>query len=220
MVWMLNVGKNNFYICVSIYVKCRNFLLFTRYDQKVLCLMYFRIPRNEKFGTFLQYNLPSSWCTFSISVPVCLSLQNRSLHPGPPSTHLFNKPSLPPKFLPRRLVFSFGNRQKSEGAKSKSGKFRGWGRTSKPHSVAAAMAACNVWAGALSCKSRVPPQLPQFFCIICTVYCATFVKIIIHDYSLIIQRIEAITFPAEETLFRRGWARVLPMPIQREARDT
>ena len=32
----------------------------------------------------------------------------------------------------------------------------GWGRTSNRHSVAAVMATCDVWAGALSCKSRAP----------------------------------------------------------------
>ena len=62
------------------------------------------------------------------------------------------------------------------------------------------MVTCNFWAGVLSCKSRTPQvnfpllflnllmQPPQFFCIICTVYCATFLKIINHDYSLIIPK--------------------------------
>ena len=32
----------------------------TRYDQKVLGLMYFGIPRKENFATIFQYNLLSS----------------------------------------------------------------------------------------------------------------------------------------------------------------
>ena len=63
------------------------------------------------------------------------------------------------------------------------------------------MATCDVWASALSCKSRTPrinfPLLfltmswrsrLSSFCIICTVYRATFLKIINHDYSLIIPK--------------------------------
>ena len=32
----------------------------------------------------------------------------------------------------------------------------GWGRVSNPHSVAAVMATCDEWAGALFCKNRTP----------------------------------------------------------------
>ena len=53
-----------------------------------------------------------------------------------------------------KLIFSFGNRWKSQGAKS--GEYWGWRRNSKPHSVAATMATCDVWAGALTCKRGKP----------------------------------------------------------------
>ena len=64
-----------------------------------------------------QYILPLSQCTFSKAIPVCLSLQNRSLIPVPHkySSTTSMMPSLLSKFLPWWLVFRFGNRQKSEG---------------------------------------------------------------------------------------------------------
>ena len=46
----------------------------------------------------------------------------------------------------------------------------------------------------LSCNFLA--QAPQFCCIICTIYSATLLKLINHDYSLT----EVITFPAEEAL--------------------
>ena len=46
----------NIFIFFTFYTLC----LFTRYDQEVLGLMYFRIPRSEKFDAIFQYNLPSS----------------------------------------------------------------------------------------------------------------------------------------------------------------
>ena len=63
-------------------------------------------------------------------------------------------PSLLPKFLTTKVIFQLWGQREIRGAKS--GEYRGWGRTSKPHSVAAAIATCDVWAGALSCKSRTP----------------------------------------------------------------
>ena len=39
-----------------------------------------------------------------------------------------------------------------------------WRRISNPHSDAAVMAACNVWAGALSCNNRTPQvSFPHLF---------------------------------------------------------
>ena len=40
--------------------KYNNIQATTRYDQEVLGLKYFRIPRNEKFVIIFQYDLPSS----------------------------------------------------------------------------------------------------------------------------------------------------------------
>ena len=52
---------------------------------------------------------------FSNAVPVCLSLQNGSLFPGPAkySSTASMTHSLLPNFLPQMLVFRFGNRQVS-----------------------------------------------------------------------------------------------------------
>jgi hypothetical protein len=63
-------------------------------------------------------------------------------------------PSLLPKRLPWSLVFSFGNRLKSEGVQIRN--IGGWGRISKPQSVSAVIATLDVWAGALSCSSKTP----------------------------------------------------------------
>ena len=50
-------------------------------------------------------------------------------------------PSLLAYCEPRRWEFSFGNKYKSEGAISR--EYRGWGRISNPHSVAAVMTTCT-----------------------------------------------------------------------------
>ena len=92
--------------------------LFVAYICEVWSESYWsRVLRNKKFATFLQYNLPSSWCNLSITVPVCLSLWNRSLHPGPHVIYCIYDTFSVLKFLPQRLVFSFGNRWKSGDAK-------------------------------------------------------------------------------------------------------
>ena len=110
-----------------------------------------------------QYNLPLPRCTFSNDVLGCLSIQNRSLLPGPPSTHQQHLwcPSLLPKFLPWRLVFRCGNSYKSEAAKS--GEYRGWGRTSKLHLVAAAVATRGV--GWCIIAQEQNTSIPLFFTI-------------------------------------------------------
>ena len=113
-------------------------------------------------------------------------------------------PSLLPKFLSGRLVFRFGNRQKSEGAKS-----RGYGDEERP------------W---ICIKSQQPEQLERSG-LVHYLARAQHLELTFHFFYLqgllhnihhlsfdlpqdltmitpwLSQKIEAITFPAEETLF-------------------
>ena len=130
-------------------------LTYKRNDQKFLGLVYLGIPGMKYLLLFLNIislhlKALSPWL-FQFAYP--FKIEVFILVPK----YLFTAsmtPSLLMKFLPRRLFFSFGNREKSERAKS--GEYRGCGRTSKWHSVAAAIAICHIWAGALSYKSRMP----------------------------------------------------------------
>ena len=133
-----------------------------RDDQEVLGPCTLRMTKSKNCVIiFFQYNLSLPRCTFSKAVPVSLFLQNRNPFPPPPpphqhpSTHKQHQwPSLLPKFLARRLVFRFAIRKKSEGATSREWGVGVWGKTSKLHLVAAAIA--TWWAGALSYKSNTP----------------------------------------------------------------
>ena len=136
-------------------------------------------------------------------------------------------PSWLQKFLTRRLVFRFGNRQKSKWAKS--GEYGRWGRTLKLHLVAEAIAIWIVWAGAWSCKSRLEShyfffssQSPDAAALILVHYLHHLSSDLPHLSSdlpqdnphcfSLSQKIVAITFPADETLlnfFRWGEPRCL-----------
>ena len=199
----------------------------TRSVKKVLGLMY--------FGTYPGMN----------SLPLLFNIISLHLDALSPSLFQFAYPFKIEVFIlvPQVLIYciydtfiaseiptmkvSFQLWEQIEVRRAKSGEYGGWGRTSKPHSVAAAIATCDVWAGALSCKSRTPrvnfpllflhnllTQPPHFFCIICTVYRATFLKIINHDYSLIIPKDRGHHLPCWRNslkFLKEGWARVLPL---------
>ena len=159
----------------------------TRYNQKVLGLMYFGLPRNKKLATIIQYNLPFISMhilhrCFSLLIPLKHSFTASMTH------------SLLPEFLPLGLFPAFGtdssqkelnleNMRDEEGFRSRILLQQAW------H-----LATCE--QGALSRKNRTPgvnfPLLfltiswrSCFFCIVCIVYHAIFLKTANHVYSLI-----------------------------------
>ena len=106
--------------------------------------LYFENEQEQKLCHYFFNITPLCLDALSptLTIPVCLFLQNRSLllsPPPPPPTphqppsthkqHLW--PSLLPKFLARRLVLWFAIRKKSEGATSRKW---GWGFEERPRS--------------------------------------------------------------------------------------
>ena len=130
-----------------------NFIRYMRDDKKVLGPLYFGLRENENLTITFQYNLPSK----PISVHAFLSLQKRRPFPGPPSTRLLPLWSLIASILcSTKMGFQFW-----EQIEVKRSHIRRR-RMSNPHSVAIVMTTCEMWAGALSCKSRTLQKVSEY----------------------------------------------------------
>ena len=67
-------------------IACFKSTKYTRDDQNDVEPYIFGMAKNRKCVIISQHNPSLSRCPFSIDVPVCLSVQNRSLLPGLTST--------------------------------------------------------------------------------------------------------------------------------------